>query len=72
MLFLAKNSLVRKNCETVCCLDPATNYFVPKVWVEVFAQFHAVAVNSHSSMRKSLFGLPGLILCSTPLNVKEK
>jgi hypothetical protein len=40
-----------------------------KVWGEVFAHCHAVAIKCHSSMWNWLFGLPGWILCkeSSPL-----
>jgi hypothetical protein len=37
--------------------------FGAKVWSEVFAHFHAVAVKHHGSVRNWLFGLPGKILC---------
>jgi hypothetical protein len=37
--------------------------FVAKLRGEVFANFHAVTVKRHSSMRNRLFGLPALILC---------
>jgi hypothetical protein len=34
----------------VCCRDATAISFVTKVWGEVFAHFHAVAVKRHSSM----------------------
>jgi hypothetical protein len=62
MLFLVKNSLFRKKCETVSCHAATANYFVAKVRGEVFAQFHAVAVKRQISMRNRLFVLQGRIL----------
>jgi hypothetical protein len=47
----------------VCCRDAAVSSFVAKVQVEVFAHFHAVVVNHHSSMQHWLFSLPVQILC---------
>jgi hypothetical protein len=53
-------------------------FFVAKVWGEVFSHFHAVAGKGHSSMRNWLFGLQGRCqrkwlacswLCSSPVSV---
>jgi hypothetical protein len=62
MLFLVKNSMVKRKCETVRCHDAAASSFVTKVQGEVFAHFHKVTVKRHSSMRNSLFGTLGQIL----------
>jgi hypothetical protein len=56
MLFLAKNCMVRYH-------DARAISFVAKVRGEVFAHFYVVTVKRHNSMRDSLFGLPGRILC---------
>jgi hypothetical protein len=37
MLFLLKNSLI-------CCHDATASSFVSKVWDEIFAHFHGVAI----------------------------
>jgi hypothetical protein len=42
----------KKKWETVCCRDVTASSFVAKIMIEVFAHFQAVAVKSHSSMRK--------------------
>jgi hypothetical protein len=52
MMFLVKNSLVKRKCETVRCRDDETaRYFAAKVRGEVYVHFHAVAVKRHSSIR---------------------
>jgi hypothetical protein len=52
VLVLVKNFLVEKGKnETVRCLDARASSFVSKVWDEVFANFHAVAVKHHNSMQ---------------------
>jgi hypothetical protein len=63
MLFLVKNSLVKRKCEAVRCRDTTAGSLAAKVRGGVFQHFHAVAVNYHSSMRNWLFGLPGRIIC---------
>jgi hypothetical protein len=60
--FWSKIPWWEKKCETVCCHEATASSFITKVWVELFAHFHAVAVKWHSSMRNLLFGLPGRIL----------
>jgi hypothetical protein len=59
MLFLVKNSLAKKKCETVCCCDATASSFVAKVQSEVFAYFQAVTIKRHSNMQNWLFGFPG-------------
>jgi hypothetical protein len=58
-----KKSLVKRKRETVRCRDATASSFVAKGRGEVFAYFHAVTVEVHSSMWNWLFGLPGRILC---------
>jgi hypothetical protein len=48
MLFLF---LVERKCATVRCRDATASSFVAKFRGEVFARFHAVTLNRHSSMR---------------------
>jgi hypothetical protein len=68
MLFLVTNSVVKKKCETVRCLDATASSFVSKVRGEdfAFAHFQAVAVKRQSSIRNWLFGLPGRIIWEQP------
>jgi hypothetical protein len=49
--------------ETVRYRDATTISLVAKVRGEILAQFDAVAVKHHSSLRNWLFDLPGIILC---------
>jgi hypothetical protein len=67
MLFLVKNSLAKRKCETLCCHGATASSFVAKVRGEVFSYFHAVAVKHDSSMQNWLFGLPEVILCEQSL-----
>jgi hypothetical protein len=53
----------KRKCEMVHCHDTTASYFFAKVRGEVFAHFHAVSINRHSSMQNSLFVLSGRILC---------
>jgi hypothetical protein len=46
-LSLARNSLVKKKCETVCCVATASS-FVTKVRRDVFADFHTVTIKRHT------------------------
>jgi hypothetical protein len=62
-MFLVKYSLAKRKCEMVHCCGATTSSFVDKVWGEVFAHFHVVAIEHHNIMRNWLFGLPGRILC---------
>jgi hypothetical protein len=59
MLFVIKNSLVKKKCEIVHCRDETASSFVAKVRGEVLGHFHGVAVNHYSRMWIRLSGLPG-------------
>jgi hypothetical protein len=43
-MFIVKNSLLKRECETVRCRDATASSFLAKVWGKVFAHFHAVAV----------------------------
>jgi hypothetical protein len=43
------------------CRDARATSFIAKVRGEVFSHFDTVAVKRHSSMRNSLFSLPGRI-----------
>jgi hypothetical protein len=63
MLFLAKNFLVKRKCETERCHDATASSFVAKVLGEILSHFHSVALECHSSMRNWLFGTPGRIPC---------
>jgi hypothetical protein len=58
--------MVEEERETVRCRDAVDSNFVHKVRSEIFAHFHAVAVERHSSMQNRMFGLPGRILCEQP------
>jgi hypothetical protein len=51
MLFLVKNSLVKKKYETVCCHDATASSFVAKVRGEVFSHFHADAIKGHNNVQ---------------------
>jgi hypothetical protein len=51
MLFLVNNLLAKRKCESIRRCDAPASSSVAKVRAEVFTNFHAVAVNSHSSMR---------------------
>jgi hypothetical protein len=51
MLFLAKNSVVKKKRETVRCRDATASFLWPKFPSEIFAHFHAVAVKRCISVR---------------------
>jgi hypothetical protein len=63
MLFLVKDSLVKKRkCEMVCC-DATPSYIAAKDCCTASAYIHAVAVKHHSSVQNLLFGLSGGILC---------
>jgi hypothetical protein len=44
ILSLVKNSVMKRKCETN---DATASSFVAKVWGEVFANFHAVALKRH-------------------------
>lgn len=53
----------KRKCEMTCSHDATAISFTTKLWHEVFALFHAVAVKRHSTMQNSPFGLPWPILC---------
>jgi hypothetical protein len=55
----------------VHCSDATTSYYVTKVWGEVLAHFHAVAIKHHSNMWNWLSGLPGWIFCEQSLRRQE-
>jgi hypothetical protein len=58
-------------CETVRCRDATAFSFIVKVQGGVFAHFHAVSANRHSSTWSWLFSLPGRVLCEQSFDVKE-
>jgi hypothetical protein len=62
----------QRKCETLRCRDATASFFVAKVWGEIFAHFHAVAVKFHSSMQNWRFGLPEAILCEQSPRCKRK
>jgi hypothetical protein len=62
MLFLVKNSLVKKEVWNSVLSWCNSQFFVTKVLGEVFSHFHAVTVKRYSRMQNWLFGMPGRIL----------
>jgi hypothetical protein len=58
-----KSSLVKKDMWDSALSDATASSSVTKLWGKVFANFHAVTVQCHSSMWNWLFGLQGQILC---------
>jgi hypothetical protein len=62
----------KRKCKMSCYRDATASSFVAKVRCEVFANFHAVAVKRHSSMRNWLFDLPGRILYKQSPSCKRK
>jgi hypothetical protein len=50
-MFLVKNSLVKRECETVRYHDATASSFVSKVRDENFVQFHIVAMKPNSSVQ---------------------
>jgi hypothetical protein len=71
MLFLVKNSLVKKKYGNVRCRYTTASSFVVKVRVEVFARSHAVAVRHHSSMRNWVLACQDEFFVNNRLDVKE-
>jgi hypothetical protein len=59
-----------KGSEMVHCHNAIASSLVTKVWGEVLAHFHAVAIKCHSSKQNWLFGLSGRTLCEQS-DVKE-
>jgi hypothetical protein len=41
----------KRKCEILRCGDVSASSFVVKLWGQVFAHFHAVALKRHSNMR---------------------
>jgi hypothetical protein len=51
MLLLIKIPWRKRKCEMVHCHDARASSYGAKVWGEVFAHFHTVAVKRHRSMQ---------------------
>jgi hypothetical protein len=51
IVFLLKNSLIKRKCLMECCHDATAHSLVAKVQGKVIAHFHAVSIKCHNSMR---------------------
>jgi hypothetical protein len=51
MLFLVKNSLVKKEVRDGVLSDTTASFLVAKIRTEVFTHFHIVTLKCHSSMQ---------------------